>query len=80
MNVARTLVSLYPRPFKERWGAALEGDARAAGWRCWPNALVLPELPRPHLGVPLGRSVQQRLGGAAHDMVEERDHVVCLDR
>lgn len=40
MNVARTLVSLYPRPFKEHWGAALEGDARAAGWRSWPNVLV----------------------------------------
>jgi hypothetical protein len=40
VNVARTLVSLYPRPFKEHWGAALEGDAQAAGWRCWPNVLV----------------------------------------
>jgi hypothetical protein len=40
VNVARILVSLYPRPFKEHWGAALEGDAQTAGWRSWPNVLV----------------------------------------
>jgi hypothetical protein len=40
MNVSRALVGLYPRPFRERWGSALEGEARAAGWRSWPDLVI----------------------------------------
>ncbi|MGI8415333.1 MAG: hypothetical protein ACR2P2_03830 [Nakamurella sp.] len=40
MSVGAGIVRLYPAPFRERWGAALEQDAKDAGWRCWPNLIV----------------------------------------
>lgn len=35
MKVARVLVSLYPGPLRDRWGAAME--AEASDWRSWPD-------------------------------------------
>ncbi|MDQ2845164.1 MAG: hypothetical protein M3Y77_02170 [Actinomycetota bacterium] len=40
MNVGAGIVRLYPAPFRERWGAALEQEAKGAGWRSWPNLIV----------------------------------------
>ncbi|MGK4584006.1 hypothetical protein [Kitasatospora sp. HPMI-4] len=40
MSLHRGLVRLYPGVFRERWGEALEEDARAAGWRAWPSLAV----------------------------------------
>ncbi len=37
MNVTRRLVTLYPRPFRDRWGSDLESEASTAGWRASPN-------------------------------------------
>lgn len=40
MSVGAGIVRLYPAPFRERWGAALEQEANGAGWRSWPNLIV----------------------------------------
>ncbi|MGI5228052.1 hypothetical protein [Actinoallomurus sp. CA-142502] len=40
MNLARTLVGLYPAAFRSRWGPALEHEIRAGGWRSWPNLVA----------------------------------------
>jgi hypothetical protein len=40
MSVVRMLIGLYPAPFRDQWGRDLEVEARAAGWRGWPNLLV----------------------------------------
>ncbi|HEY3868616.1 MAG TPA: hypothetical protein VGM10_09715 [Actinocrinis sp.] len=40
MSLIRALVRLHPASFRERWGPALEADARAAGHRSWPNLLA----------------------------------------
>ncbi|MBR7827854.1 hypothetical protein KDK95_16160 [Actinospica sp. MGRD01-02] len=40
MNPVRLLLRLYPAAFRERWGAALEADASAAGRRSWPGLLA----------------------------------------
>lgn len=40
MTVAQWLVRLYPRPFRERWGADLTAEARLSGPRSWPNLLI----------------------------------------
>ncbi len=40
MSVTDGFVRLYPGPFRDRWGPALETEARSAGWRAWPNLLV----------------------------------------
>jgi hypothetical protein len=37
MNPVRMLLRLYPAAFRERWGAELEEDAKAAGRRSWPG-------------------------------------------
>jgi hypothetical protein len=42
MSITRRLVGLYPRPFRDRWGPALESEASTTGWRSSPNlALTL---------------------------------------
>jgi hypothetical protein len=38
--VIRVLVGLYPSAFRREWGSDVEIEARAAGWRCWPNLLL----------------------------------------
>jgi hypothetical protein len=40
MSPVRALLRLHPASFRERWGAALEADAHAAGHRSWPNLLA----------------------------------------
>lgn len=40
MNPVRLLLRLHPAAFRERWGAALEAEARAAGRRSWPGLLA----------------------------------------
>ncbi|MFI5590076.1 hypothetical protein ACIA5G_33865 [Amycolatopsis sp. NPDC051758] len=40
MTVAQRLVRLYPRAFRDRWGADLAADVGACGARSWPNLLV----------------------------------------
>ena len=40
MNPVRLLLRLHPAAFRERWGAALEADAAAAGRRSWPGLLA----------------------------------------
>ncbi len=40
MSVTGGFVKLYPGPFRDRWGPALEIEARSAGWRSWPNLIV----------------------------------------
>ena len=37
MSVTRRLVSLYPRAFRQRWGDAVEAEARTVGIRSWPQ-------------------------------------------
>ena len=37
MSATGRLVRLYPAPFRDRWGAALEADAESAGPRGWPD-------------------------------------------
>jgi hypothetical protein len=39
MSVTERLVRLYPAAVRDRWGEGLADDARAAGWRGWPNLL-----------------------------------------
>lgn len=39
-TIADRLVRLYPASFRERWGPALEEEARAAGWKAWPNLIA----------------------------------------
>jgi hypothetical protein len=39
MSAAERLVRLYPAAVRERWGEGLVEDARAAGWRAWPDLL-----------------------------------------
>ncbi|WP_134728268.1 MULTISPECIES: hypothetical protein [Amycolatopsis] len=40
MSWAARLVRLYPASLRSRWGAGLEDEARAAGWRRLPNLVV----------------------------------------
>lgn len=40
MSLARGLVRLYPGCLRDRWGDQLETEARAQGWRSWPNLVV----------------------------------------
>jgi hypothetical protein len=40
MKLTRSLIRMYPAPFRERYGAAIEDEAAARGWRAWPNLLV----------------------------------------
>jgi hypothetical protein len=40
VTIHRSLVRLYPAAFRDRWGPALEDDARAAGWKGWPGLLA----------------------------------------
>jgi hypothetical protein len=40
MNIARTLVRLYPEAFRSRWGPSLEEETRAAGWKAWPSLVA----------------------------------------
>ncbi|HET9168107.1 MAG TPA: hypothetical protein VFN97_01690 [Actinospica sp.] len=40
MNPVRLLLRLHPAAFRERWGAALEAEASAAGRRSWPGLLA----------------------------------------
>lgn len=37
MSVTGRLVSLYPRAFRQRWGDAVEAEARTVGIRSWPH-------------------------------------------
>ncbi|WP_439654436.1 hypothetical protein, partial [Streptacidiphilus neutrinimicus] len=39
MSVPERLVRLYPAAVRERWGEGLVDDARAGGWRAWPDLL-----------------------------------------
>ena len=39
-HVARCLVRLYPAAFRDRWGAAVELEAQALGWRAWPSLVA----------------------------------------
>ena len=40
MRFAPTLLNLYPRPVRERWGPDLEVEIQTAGWRSLPNTLT----------------------------------------
>ncbi|MFG1643263.1 hypothetical protein ACGFMK_23465 [Amycolatopsis sp. NPDC049252] len=40
MTVAQGLVRLYPRAFRDRWGADLAAEVRTSGPRSWPNLLA----------------------------------------
>lgn len=40
MTVAQGLVRLYPRAFRDRWGADLVAEVRTSGPRSWPNLLA----------------------------------------
>jgi hypothetical protein len=40
MSLIRALVRLHPASVRERWGPALEADARAVGPRSWPGLLA----------------------------------------
>ncbi|MBV6700448.1 hypothetical protein [Kitasatospora aureofaciens] len=40
MSGANGLVRLYPAAFRERWGADLADEMRAAGWKAWPGLLA----------------------------------------
>lgn len=40
MSLASALLTLYPRPIRERWGADLRAEIQAGGWRTVPNALA----------------------------------------
>jgi hypothetical protein len=40
VNTAQRLVRLYPDPFRERWGSAMEIEVRTTGWRSWPKLAV----------------------------------------
>lgn len=40
MTVAQGLVRLYPRAFRDRWGADLAVEVRTSGPRSWPNLLA----------------------------------------
>ena len=37
MSTLDLLVRLYPKPFREQWGADVLAEARRAGWRAAPN-------------------------------------------
>ncbi|WP_214416105.1 hypothetical protein [Sphaerisporangium fuscum] len=65
MTLSRALVRLYPEAFRDRWGAALECEAREAGWKSWPNlALGIADMWL-HPAVWPARSRAQRHGRAA---------------
>jgi hypothetical protein len=40
MTLATSLVRLYPSALRDRWGAGLEAEVRAGGWRTVPNVLA----------------------------------------
>ncbi|GAB2850276.1 hypothetical protein GCM10027176_61640 [Actinoallomurus bryophytorum] len=40
MNAAQRLIRLYPGPFRERWGPAMEIEVQSTGWRSWPDLAV----------------------------------------
>ncbi|MEU0090038.1 hypothetical protein [Kribbella sp. NPDC006257] len=37
MSLTHRLIALYPRPFRDRWGPALESEAGTTGWRSSPD-------------------------------------------
>jgi hypothetical protein len=60
MTVAQWLVRLYPRAFRDRWGADLAAEVRASGPRSWPNLLAGAADVWLHPAVWPARSVAQR--------------------
>jgi hypothetical protein len=40
MTVAHSLVGLFPRAVRERWGSELADETRSAGWRAWPDLVI----------------------------------------
>ncbi|MDT7804726.1 MAG: hypothetical protein QOI78_8159 [Actinomycetota bacterium] len=60
MTVAQGLVRLYPRAFRDRWGADLAADVGASGARSWPNLLVSAADVWLHPAVWPARSASQR--------------------
>ncbi|MDX6260887.1 MAG: hypothetical protein QOH84_2575, partial [Kribbellaceae bacterium] len=66
MSIARTLVGLYPRAVRDRWGPELEDQAAADGCRSWPGLLAAMVGLWMHPAIWPARSVSHRRARAAN--------------